>query len=147
MNKHTDIVSLIGRVLLGVFFILGGVSKVGSPTIYQSYIAAVGLPLPVVAYFASMTLELVGGILLVVGFHVRIVAACFAVFCLATAAIFHNNFADQNQMIHFLKDIAILAGLLQVIAYGPGKLSLDHRFGQSARPSAAGLTAAGPSRP
>ena len=50
-----------------------------------------------------------------------------AIFTLATALFFHNNFADQNQMIHFLKNVAIVGGLLQVAAFGAGALSLDAR--------------------
>jgi putative oxidoreductase len=53
------------------------------------------------------------------------VAIVMAVFTLATAVFFHNNFADQNQMIHFLKNIAIAGGLLQVAAFGAGALSVD----------------------
>jgi putative oxidoreductase len=66
-------------------------------------------------------------LLLIFGFQTRIVASGMAVFTLATALVFHRNFADQNQMIHFLKNIAIMGGLLQVAAFGAGKFSLDAR--------------------
>ena len=62
-----------------------------------------------------------------------------AVFTLATALSFHNHFADQNQMIHFMKNIAIIGGLLQVVAFGGGKFSVDgwlaRRSGSSANAS------------
>jgi putative oxidoreductase len=50
-----------------------------------------------------------------------------ALFCLATAVSFHSNFADQNQMIHFLKNVMMAGGLLQIVAFGAGALSIDNR--------------------
>jgi putative oxidoreductase len=143
MTKQTDTIALVGRILIGVLFLMGGLGKVAAPAETQGFIAAVGLPAPVAAYFVALVVELVGSVLLIAGFQVRIVAAGLAVFTLLTAVFFHNNFADQNQMIHFLKNFAILGGLLQVVAFGAGRFSLDHRFSRSAKPSTAALTAAG----
>ena len=86
-----------------------------------------------------MAVEVLGSSLLVAGVRTRFVAAGMAVFSLATALTFHRNFADQNQMIHFMKNIAIMGGLLQVVAYGGGKFSVD---GLLARRSAASASAA-----
>jgi len=143
MTKQTDTIALVGRVLIGVLFLMGGISKLAAPAATQGYIAAMGLPAPVAAYFVALIVELVGSVLLIGGFQVRIVAAGLAVFTLLTAVLFHDNFADQNQMIHFLKNFAILGGLLQVVAFGAGRFSLDHRFSRSAKPSTAALSAAG----
>jgi putative oxidoreductase len=143
MTKQTDTIALVGRVLIGVLFLIGGISKLAAPAATQGYIAAAGLPAPVAAYFVALAVELVGSVLLIAGFRVRKVAAGLAVFTLLTALSFHNHFADQNQMIHFLKNVAILGGLLQVVAFGPGRFSLDHRFSRSAKPAAGALTAAG----
>jgi putative oxidoreductase len=142
MTKQTDTIALIGRVLIGVLFLMAGLSKLSAPAATQGYIAAVGLPAPVAAYGVAVLVEVVGSVLLIVGFQVRIVAAVLAVFTLVTALFFHNNFADQNQMIHFLKNVAILGGLLQVAAFGAGKLSLDNRFGRSGALPNVALTAA-----
>jgi putative oxidoreductase len=143
MTKQTDIIALIGRILIAVLFLLSGIGKVAAPAATQGYIAAVGLPAPVAAYFGSMSVELIGSALLIAGYQTRMVAAALAVFALLTALFFHNNFADQNQMIHFWKNVAVLGGLLQVVAFGPGRFSLDHRFSRSARLSSAAVTAAG----
>ena len=64
-------------------------------------------------------------VLLIAGIQTRFVAAGMTVFTLATAFAFHNNFADQNQMIHFMKNIAIMGGLLQIVAFGGGWFSVD----------------------
>ena len=61
------------------------------------------------------------------GYRVRPVAIVLALYCLATAIFFHQNFADQNQMIHFLKNIMILGGLLQIVYFGAGPMSLEAR--------------------
>ena len=120
-------VPFIGRLLIGLPFAMSGLSKLAAigPTI--ALIQAVGLPLPPLALAVSVLVELGGGLLLVAGFQTRIVAAVLALFSLATALTFHTNFADQNQVIHFLKNVMMAGGLLQIVAYGAGALSLDNR--------------------
>ena len=72
-------------------------------------------------------MELGGGLALVAGFRTRFVAAVLALFSLATALAFHNHLADQNQFIHFFKNVAMAGGLLQVVAFGAGRFALDRR--------------------
>jgi putative oxidoreductase len=79
------------------------------------------------AYLLAIVVEVGGGILLVLGFQTRIVALVIANFTVVSALFFHCDFADQNQMIHFLKNIAMAGGLLQVFAFGAGAFSLDGR--------------------
>jgi putative oxidoreductase len=78
-----------------------------------------------------MTVEMGGGALLVVGYRARPVALIVALFALATAIFFHRNFADQNQMIHFLKNVMIAGGLLQIVYFGAGPMSIDATRKQS----------------
>jgi putative oxidoreductase len=101
----------------------------------QGYIASAGLPLPVAAYVIAIIVEIGGSILLIVGFKARWIALGLAIFSVATALSFHYNFADPNQQMHLLKNIAMAGCLLQVVAFGAGPLSLDARlaFDQSAR--------------
>jgi len=75
----------------------------------------------------AVAAELGGGLLLIAGYRARTVAAALALFTLATAISFHSNFADQNQMIHFLKNVMLAGGLLQIAAFGAGALSVDNR--------------------
>jgi len=128
MTKQTDVLALTGRILIAALFLLSGFGKLAAPAATQGYIAAMGLPLPIAAYFGSMSVELIGSVLLLVGFQTRIVAAGLAVFTVLTAVIFHSNFADQNQVIHFWKNLAIVGGLLQIVAFGAGKFALDRGF-------------------
>lgn len=125
MSKQYDYVAVVGRVLIGVLFLMSGLSKLAAPAAVQGYIASVGMPAPVIAFAVAVAVEVLGSLLLIAGVRTRFVAAGMTVFTLATALAFHNNFADQNQMIHFMKNIAIMGGLLQVVAFGGGKFSVD----------------------
>ncbi|WP_421358005.1 DoxX family protein [Agrobacterium rosae] len=124
---NSNYLAATGRLLLAVTFIFSGLGKLMAPEATQGYIASVGLPLPLLSYLLAVAVEVGGGILLVIGYQTRIVSLVIAAFTLATALIFHNDFTDQNQMIHFLKNISIVGGLLQVAAFGAGSLSLDAR--------------------
>ncbi|AMS17117.1 MULTISPECIES: DoxX family protein [Pseudomonas] len=125
-NSNASI-SLIGRVLLSAIFILSGFSKIAAPAAMVGYIQSVGLPFPQLALGIAIAVELGGGLLLIAGYRTRLVALGLAVFSVATALAFHNNLGDQNQFIHFFKNIAMAGGLLQVVAFGAGRFSLDAR--------------------
>jgi putative oxidoreductase len=124
----TRYLPLIGRVLIGLPFAMSGLGKLAAFGPTTAMIAAAGLPVPPLAYIVAVALELGGGLLLIAGYQVRLVALALAVFCVAAGVAFHNNFADQNQMIHFLKNVMMAGGLLQIAAFGAGALSLDERF-------------------
>ena len=116
-----------GRLLLAVLFLAAGANKLQSPTATIAYIQQAGLPLPVVAYLGSAFAEIVGGLLLLVGFQARLAAAALAIFTVVAAALFHADFGNANQSIHFMKNFAVAGGLLQVVAFGAGAFSLDTR--------------------
>ncbi|QEN87012.1 DoxX family protein [Labrys sp. KNU-23] len=125
MSSDVRYTPLLGRVLIAAIFLLSGFGKLTAPAATAGYIAAVGLPLPYLGVIIAILVELVGGLLLIAGYQTRLVALAMAVFSVAAAAFFHNNLADQNQFIHFFKNIAMAGGLLQVVAFGAGSLSVD----------------------
>ena len=116
-----------GRLLIGLPFAMSGLGKLAAIGPTTEMIRAAGLPLPTVALAVAVAVELGGGLLLVAGLRTRIVATALALFTLAAAVAFHSNFADQNQMIHFLKNVMMAGGLLQIVAFGAGALSVDNR--------------------
>lgn len=118
---------LIGRIGISAIFILSGLSKLFAPAATMGYISSVGLPVPALALALAIIIEIGGGTLLVLGYHTRLIAAILALFSLVTALAFHAHLSDQNQFIHFFKNIAMAGGLLQVVAFGAGGLSLDAR--------------------
>ena len=122
-----DYAAAFGRLMIATLFLLTGLGKIAAPAVTQAYIASTGLPLPIAGYLIAVVVEVAGGLLLAVGYRRTFVATGMAVFTLATAVFFHNNFADQNQMIHFFKNIAIAGGLFQVATFGAGSISIDGR--------------------
>ncbi|HEX3504798.1 MAG TPA: DoxX family protein [Xanthobacteraceae bacterium] len=139
---NTRYLPFIGRVLIGVPFMMSGLSKLAAYGGTTAMISAAGLPFPPLAFAVAVAVELGGGLLLVLGYHTRSVALALAAFALATAVSFHSNFADQNQMIHFLKNVMMAGGLLQIVAFGAGAISLDHGRGKSGAPATAKAVAA-----
>lgn len=117
------LLSVVARILLSQIFILSGWSKITGYAGTQDYMAAAGVPgflLPLV-----ILTELGGGILLLVGFKARWAALALAGFTLLTAVMFHFEPGNQQQMINFMKNLAMAGGLLLVVRSGAGPLSLD----------------------
>jgi putative oxidoreductase len=131
----------IGRVLIGLPFAMSGLGKLAAYGPTTAMISEVGLPFPPLAFAVAVAVELGGGLLLILGYHVRPVALALAVFSLATAISFHSNFADQNQMIHFLKNVMMAGGLLQITAFGAGAISIEQWRRKTGVPSAATVDA------
>lgn len=121
---------LLGRILIAFIFIFAGYGKVTGFEGTVGYIASKGIPLPQLAAIGAIIIELGGGVMMVIGWKARWAAAAMFVFTLLAALIFHNFWAAaadqaQNQMIHFMKNISMLGGLLYVIVHGSGPLSVD----------------------
>ena len=125
MNTQNASTSLLARALLASLFLISGFGKLAAPAATKAYIAYAGLPLPDLAYVIAVVVEVGFGLALLAGYRTRLVAALMALFAVATALAFHDHFGDQNQFIHFLKNLAIAGGLLQVAATGAGAYSLD----------------------
>ena len=125
MNSSTinSATQLTGRVLMSFIFIMAGISKIGAYAATQGYMESVGVPgilLP-----AVILLEVVGGMAVLLGWHTRIAALLLAGFSIVSAVIFHANFADQIQMILFMKNFAMAGGLLFLVAGVTHNWSID----------------------
>lgn len=126
-----------GRALLGGLFLISGLGKLAAPAATIGYIAAAGLPAPALAYAGALAVEIGLASALIAGYRTQLVALLMAAFTLVTAFAFHFQPADQGQVIHFLKNLAISGGLLQVAAFGAGAFSLDALRGRRLRPAIA----------
>ena len=122
LAKQAD---LAARVLISAMFLIEGFAKIGNYEGVGRYMEAAGVPgflLPLV-----IAAEILGAVCVIVGWQGRLAALALAGFCILTAVFFHTDFADFNQKIHFMKNIAIAGGFLFLVARGPGPWSLDAR--------------------
>ncbi len=122
MNRYAP---LAGRIMIALVFVVAGIEKLTGFQGTVAYIASKGMPVPQAAAVAAIVVELGGSAMLVLGWNVRWAAAALFVFSGLAALMFHNFWAlpaDQaaNQMVHFLKNIAMMGGLVYVMAYGRG---------------------------
>ena len=127
-NTAKNVAEVAGRSFLAVLFVLSGLSKIGAYTATAAYMSSVGVPsflLPVV-----IVTEVLGALAIVLGWQTRITALLLAGYSLLTALVFHTNFADQIEMIMFLKNVSIAGGFLLLVVHGAGPLSLDRRLGK-----------------
>lgn len=116
---------VLGRVLLGVLFLIGASGKIPGSESFDmvvTWTAAAGVPLAYFAVLLAFIIELLGGIMLIVGYKTRKAGFVLAIFTLIITPIFHwpwmNGVADQAQMMMFFKNLAIVGGLLYASVYG-----------------------------
>lgn len=122
MTAADAALSLLGRVLLSLIFILAGWQKITGYEATLQYMQAFGVPgflLPLV-----ILTELGGGLAILTGVFTRAAALALAGFSIVAALIFHANFADDVQLVLFLKNLAIAGGLVLLAAHGPGPWAL-----------------------
>lgn len=128
---------LIGRILLGALFLVAGIRKIMFYSGSVAYFTKLGFPAPEVMGVLAILIEVGGSALLILGWQTRRISWLLMLFVVIATAMAHRFWefdAAQyaNQMNHFLKNAAIVGGLLYVAVLGAGGLSLD---GRSARPS------------
>ncbi len=119
--------ALLGRVLMSAIFIQGGVEKAMAPAATIAYFSHLNMVLPQLAFFVAVLVEVVGGVAVLVGFRTRWAGVMLAVWCVLTALVAHYHPGDRNNMIHFMKNICMAGGFLQLAAWGAGRFSVDRR--------------------
>src|SRR5262249_49108474 len=115
----------IARLLMSSLFVWDGVLQLRNPSGTVQFFAKVGVPLPEIAIWISATIHLLGGLAVLFGFRTRWGAALLTLLCLGTAFGVHLPAGDPENMIHFYKNLVMTGGFLYIIAYGPGRLSID----------------------
>jgi putative oxidoreductase len=131
IEMNNGITSLAGRILISLIFVASGCMKIMGFGMMTGVLHSKGFPAPPVALALTILIEVGVGLLLLVGFQARTAAWILFLFLIPTTLIFHNFWAaapgmeQQNQMAHFLKNLAIMGGLLSFAANGAGSLSVD----------------------
>jgi len=130
MNSSNNIVSLAGRIFLSVIFLLSGVNKLFAFKMYTGWATGAHLPLPSVAIAIAAAIEILGGLAILIGFQTKLAAWVVFLYLIPTTFLFHNFWTMDgmqriDNQVHFLKNVAILGGLLLLAANGPGGASVD----------------------
>jgi len=120
------IVEFLGRMFLSALFLIEGFGKISMQEDVIMYMEEYGVP--GILFMPATTLEILFPLFLILGYKTKWAASVMALFTFAVAIIFHTDFSESMQMMLFLKDLAIAGGFMIIIAYGPGKISLDHYF-------------------
>ena len=123
---------LVGRILLALIFVMSGFSKITGFAGTAGYIASKGLPMAEVLTVLTIIIELGGGLLIIVGWQARWAAAAIFLFIIPVTFIFHAFWsvtdpqAQYMDMLMFMKNLAIMGGMLMIVAYGSGPYSLKN---------------------
>ena len=121
-----NILDLVARILISALFLLNGIFKISN---YDGTVGWMeGFGIPGILIIPAIILEIVGPILIILGYKAKIAAGFLSLFCIATAVIFHNDFSDQMQLGSFLKNIALAGGFLFIFINGTKDFSLDRKF-------------------
>jgi putative oxidoreductase len=115
----------LGRLFLSALFIWAGIGKLMDPAGTAGYFAHVNIPAPAVLVWIVLLVEIIGGLMVLVGFKARWAALVLAIFCVITGFGVHLPVGDLPNMTHFYKNIAIAGGLLYVFSFGAGVWSVD----------------------
>ena len=120
------IIEFLGRVLLSTLFLVEGIGKISMQEEVIMFMDDYGVP--EILFVPAIIIEILFPLLLIIGYRTKWAASIMALFTFTVAIIFHTDFSEGMQLVFFLKDIAIAGGFMIIVAYGPGKISLDHYF-------------------
>jgi putative oxidoreductase len=118
-----NFVLFVSRLLLAWIFVHEAVFLAMNFDVASAGMAKMGVP--AFALVATIVLQLGAGFAIAVGWHARLGAMALGLFCLATAVLFHTNFANRNELLHFEKDLAIAGGMFVLMLRGSGRWSID----------------------
>lgn len=129
---NNALIPLGGRILLAALFLFTGYGKLMATAGTAGYFGKLGLPMPEVLVWLVIAVEVLGALLILIGWQTRWVAWGMAIFTVATAVIGHKFWGLEgaqmtSQLTQFLKNLGIAGGFLLLAAYGPGRLSVDRK--------------------
>ncbi|MBA2545088.1 MAG: DoxX family protein [Deltaproteobacteria bacterium] len=131
--------TLIARVLIAAIFLVSGFAKLSDPAGAIGHMQSVGIPAPHVLVYIAAYAEIFGAVALLFGFLARIGAFGLTVFMVITTVLFHAfwNYQGQEQIqqsVQFMKNLAIIGGLVLLFAVGPGRYSIDAKLRNPQQP-------------
>jgi len=124
MDSLRSMGSLLGRIMLAYIFIAAGIEKIFGASATMQYMATAGLPHSLVPelFVLTVIVEVLGGLMLIFGWHAELAALITFLYMIPVTMIFH---VSTGQTIEWEKNLAIMGGLLMVAALGPGGFSFN----------------------
>ena len=121
----TNLIDLIGRVLISLVFLLSGYNKILNYDGTISWMEGYGVP--GFLLWPTIVLEIILPVLIIVGYKTQLSAFILAIFCIVTAIIFHLDFTNQMQVIALLKNFGLAGGFIFIAINGPKDWALDQK--------------------
>jgi len=121
-----SILDLLGRILISSVFLISGFNKINQYAGTIEWMESFGVP--GILIIPAILFEIIGSIMIIIGFKTQIIATFFLIFCIILAIIFHSDFSNQIQIVSFLKNFALAGGFLFLAINEPGKISLDKKI-------------------
>jgi putative oxidoreductase len=124
--------SLAGRLFLALIFIVSGMGKIGNFDGTVAYMSSHAMPMASILLVGAIVFELAGGLSLILGYKTKYGVLILLIFIIPTTLIFHPFWAVPEEMVKmqtiaFMKNLAIMGGLMTVLVHGPGNLSVDKK--------------------
>jgi putative oxidoreductase len=128
----TKFAPVVGRFLIALIFLLSGIGKIGAFAGTAASMAKMGIPLAEVALVVTIIIEIGGAAMLILGWQAWLGATALFLWMIPVTFLYHNFWAVppeqyQLQQIMFMKNLAIMGGLLYVMSFGSGGYSLDRK--------------------
>ena len=120
-----NLIDLVGRILISAIFLISAYDKIFSIDGSMSWMEGFGIP--GFLLYPAIVLEIILPLCIIIGYQARIASGLLAIFCLATAFIFHLNFIDPMQKISFLKNMGLAGGFLFILVNGTKDWSIDKK--------------------
>ena len=121
----TNLIDFLGRIFISALFLLSAYNKIFSINGTMGWMEGFGLP--GLLLYPTIALEIILPFFIIIGYQAKLSAGLLAIFCIATAFIFHYDFADQMQTIAFLKNVGLAGGFLFIVANGTKEWSVDRK--------------------
>ncbi|MDA8757554.1 DoxX family protein [Candidatus Pelagibacter bacterium] len=118
-----NLIDFIARLLISALFLISAYNKIFSIDGTMSWMEGFGIP--GLLLYPTIALEIILPLFIIIGYQARIAAGLLAIFCIATAFIFHYDFVDQMQTIAFLKNLGLAGGFLFIVANGTKDWAVD----------------------
>ena len=121
----TNVIDLVGRILISALFLINGMFKISNYEGTIGWMESFGMPGMFIV--PAIIVEIAGPVLIIIGYKTKFAAGLLSLFCITTAFIFHNDFANQMQTIAFLKNFGLAGGFLFIAANGPKEWAIEKK--------------------